>query len=313
MYDTGWIRQSLDADWNAFQGILKTALDSPYALLSSIDAYILRKPGKQLRPALALCAARICGTPGPLSHAVAAVAEMIHTASLLHDDVADNAQTRRGKESVQKQFGPHAAIVLGDFWLARAFQVLLQHNGTHLLPLYADVIEDLSQGELFQMEKAKTLDVTPIEYYTICKKKTASLFYAAIMSGAMSVPEKEKAAEFKPLLEHAAYHMGMAFQIRDDLEDLQADLAESKMTLPLLGALVHAGDQQHRPQVKTWIHSLEQGNNASMEPLLGFVEKHKGREYALQVLNHHTDSAREQLGRLPDSVWKECLLVLSGM
>jgi geranylgeranyl pyrophosphate synthase len=94
---------------------------------------------------------------------------------------------------------------------------------------------------------------------------------------------------------------------------LQADLAESKMTLPLLGALVHAGDQQHRPQVKTWIHSLEQGNNASMEPLLGFVEKHKGREYALQVLNHHTDSAREQLGRLPDSVRKECLLVLSGM
>jgi octaprenyl-diphosphate synthase len=212
-----WVRQSLGSDWKAFENVLKTALDSPYALLSVLDEYILNKPGKQIRPALALSAAGVCGTPGSLSHAVAAIAEMIHTASLLHDDVADNAQTRRGKESVQKQFGPHAAIVLGDFWLARAFQVLLQHNGTHLLPLYADVIEDLSQGELFQMEKAKTLDVTPIEYYTICKKKTASLFYAAIMSGAMSVPEKEKAAEFKPLLEHAAYHMGMAFQIRDDL------------------------------------------------------------------------------------------------
>ena len=101
MYDTGWIRQSLDADWNAFHGILKAARDSPFALLSSIDASILRKPGKQLRPALALCAARICGTPGPLSHAVAAVAEMVHTASQLHDDEAGRAGARRGAGSVQ--------------------------------------------------------------------------------------------------------------------------------------------------------------------------------------------------------------------
>ncbi len=113
MYELGWIRQSLGPDWKAFENILKAALDSPYALLSNIDSYLLKKPGKQLRPVLALCAARICGTPGPLSHAVAAIAEMIHTASLLHDDVADNADMRRGTLSVQKQYGPRASILMG--------------------------------------------------------------------------------------------------------------------------------------------------------------------------------------------------------
>ena len=175
MYDTGWIRQSLDADWNAFQGILKTALDSPYALLSSIDAYILRKPGKQLRPALALCAARICGTPGPLSHAVAAVAEMIHTASLLHDDVADNAETRRGARSVQKLYGPRASILLGDYWFARAFQILMQYDGLRCCRLRR-CHTCTERGEMLQMEKAQTLDLTFDQYDTSQKTRPYPCF-----------------------------------------------------------------------------------------------------------------------------------------
>ncbi len=308
-----WVRQSLGADWMAFENILKTALDTPHALLTTIDQYILNRPGKQIRPALALSAAGVCGTPGPLSHAVAAIAEMIHTASLLHDDVADNAQTRRGKESVQKQFGPRAAIMLGDFWLARALQILIQHNGTHLLPLYANVIEDLSEGEIFQMEKAKTLDITLADYYTVCKKKTASLFHVSVMSGVLSVPNSSTTETYRPFLSRAAYHMGMAFQIRDDLADVTQDLAEAKITLPLLGALHQAGDERFRPQVILWIRSLEKEDLTAHDQLISFIKDHKGREYAQKVFNHHKEQARERIGHLPNSVWKECLLTISDM
>lgn len=322
MYDTGRIRQSLDSDWKAFEEILKTALDSPYVLLSALDAYVLDKPGKQLRPALTLCTARICGTPGPLSHAVAAVAEMIHTASLLHDDVADNAEMRRGILSVHKRFGASESIILGDYWFARAFQILLQYEGMHLLPLYADAIEALSEGEMLQMEKSHTLDLTLDEYYTICENKTVSLFQTSMISGALSVPQKETSSVYRPVFEKAAYHMGMAFQIHDDMMDYQPvvnsgkpayqDITESKITLPLLGALAHAGDGHFRYRIVDWIRNLEKGDNTALERILGFIDQYDGMGYASRVLQHHMLQAQDQLRGLPDSQWKDYLLKISG-
>ena len=323
MYDLGWIRQSLGSDWKAFENILKDALDSPYYLLSSIDSYLLNKPGKQLRPALALCSARICGTPGPLSHAVAAVAEMIHTASLLHDDVADNADTRRGTPSVHKQYGPRASILIGDYWFARAFQTLLQYEGKHLVPLYAAVIRDLSEGEMLQLEKSRTLDISFRDYYMICKNKTASLFSASMVSGALSVTDQEVAAALRPIFEKAAYHMGMAFQIRDDMMDYQPalnsgkpyykDIAESNITLPLLGALCNAGFKDNYPSVKAWIRRLEQRESQGLDQIVDFVERYNGLEFAARVLHHHQTKAREQLSLLPPSPWQEARLKIAGM
>ncbi|MFA5288096.1 MAG: polyprenyl synthetase family protein [Bacteroidales bacterium] len=323
MYELGWIRQSLGPDWKAFENILKAALDSPYALLSDIDSYLLNKPGKQLRPVLALCAARISGTPCPLTHAVAAVAEMIHTASLLHDDVADNADTRRGTLSVQKQYGPRASILMGDYWFARAFRTLLQYEGTHLFPLYADAIQALSEGEMLQLEKSRTLDLSFKDYYTICKNKTASLFLTAMVSGALSVPGSEISSAFRPVFEKAAYHMGMAFQIQDDIMDYQPaanvgkpyykDITESKITLPLLGALSNGGDGQYRPRVVAWIRRLEQGDRSALDQIVGFVDKYQGLEFATGVLRHHQLLAQERLGRLPGSPWQEALLKIAGM
>jgi len=323
MYELGRIRQSLGSDWKAFENILKAALDSPYTLLSNIDSYLLDKPGKQLRPVLALCAARICGTPGPLSHAVAAVAEMIHTASLLHDDVADNADTRRGTLSVQKQYGPRASILTGDYWFARAFVTLLQYQGAFLVPLYADAIQALSEGEMLQLEKSRTLDLSFKDYYTICKNKTASLFLTAMVSGALSVPRPADPSAYRLVFEKAAYHMGMAFQIRDDMMDYQPsvnegkpyykDIAESKITLPLLGALSNSGDSEYRPRVVAWIRRLEQGDSKALDQIVEFVDRYRGLEFAGGVLHHHQLLAREQLSRLPGSPWQEALLKIAGM
>ena len=307
------IRQLPESDRKAYEEVFKAALHSPYALLSSMDAYVLNKPGKQIRPALALAAAGVCGTLVPLTYAVAAIAEMIHTASLLHDDVADNAQTRRGENSVQKQFGPRAAIVLGDFWLARALQLLVKHDGEHLMYVYADTVAELSQGELMQMEKTCKKDITLSEYYAICKKKTASLFRASVLTGARSVPEKERAARFIPLLDKAAYHMGMAFQINDDIADLESDLSDAKITLPLLGALMQEKEENRLMEARTNIAALGKDTPEAVASLLAFIEVNKGKEYAQKIADHHTEQARKHIRSLPDSVWRECLMTISGM
>jgi len=322
MYETEQIRQFLGDHWKAFREILKTALDSPYVYLSSLDAYIFNKPGKQLRPALVLCTAGVCGTPGSLSHAVAAVAEMIHTATLLHDDVADNAETRRGMTSVQKQFGPAASILLGDYWFARAFRVLVDYDGLHLLPLYADAIQALSEGEILQLEKGRTLDISLNEYYSVCEKKTVSLFRTSMISGALSVPEKELSEKYLPVIEKAAYHMGMAFQINDDIMDYSPvaesgkscyqDIAESKITLPLLGALANAGEKNFRPQVAAWIRQVEKEDREAMSRIIAFVKTYDGMEYARKVWLHHSIKAQEHLNALPPSQWRDCLLKISG-
>ncbi|MDD3105737.1 MAG: polyprenyl synthetase family protein [Bacteroidales bacterium] len=323
MYETERIRQFLGDHWMAFQKILKTALDSPYAYLSSLDAYIFNKPGKQLRPALVLCTAGVCGTPGALSYAVAAVAEMIHTATLLHDDVADNAETRRGMRSIQKEFGPATAILLGDYWFARAFRILVDYDRLELLPLYAEAIQALSEGEILQLEKGRTLDISLNEYYSVCEKKTVSLFRTSMISGALSVPEKEISKTYMPIIEKAAYHLGMAFQINDDIMDYcpveevgkpcYQDIAESKITLPLLGALANAGEETYRPRVVEWIRQAENEDKEALLRIIDFVKKNDGLEYARKVWMHHNTKAQEQISTLPASQWRDCLLKISGM
>ena len=321
MHDFNKIKLSLHPHWEAFETLFKAALSSSDTLISTIDAYLLNRPGKQLRPVLAILSAYVCGTPGPLTHAVAAVAEMLHTASLLHDDVADNADTRRGGWSVQKLFGAQASILLGDFWFARAFQLLLDYEGRDLLPLYAEAIRGLSEGELFQMEKAQTLDINCEEYYNICAAKTVSLFKAAMVSGTLSIPEKEAARHAVPVIEQIAYHMGMAFQISDDMLDYRPeissgkpayiDISESKITLPLLGALEQAGDKKNRPLVAEWIRQTVAGSNLALQQIIQFVDTYKGMEYAHRICRQHTDKADELINRLPPSEWRDYLLQIS--
>lgn len=311
------VTQSLGAHWDSYESLFRTALSSPYALLSTIDAYLLNQPGKQVRPMLSLIAAHIAGTPLKLSHTVAVVGEMIHTASLLHDDVADNAETRRGRLSVQKMFGAQASILLGDFWLARAFQLMVDNNGLHLMSYFADAVRELSEGELLQMEKAQTLDVTLDEYFTICNHKTASLFRAVIMAAFFSVPEKEKAQTYAPYMEQIAYHVGMAFQIKDDILDYQPlvnkgkpsylDITESKITLPLLGAMENAGASLNRPKVSEWIQQTAKGSQIALQHIIRFVEENEGLTYATRILDAHMNQVRDNINKIPPSSWRDLL------
>lgn len=317
------IKQLLGVHWTSFEHVFREAVSSPYALLSTIDAYLLNQPGKQLRPLLALISASVVGTPTTLSYTVAAVVEMVHTASLLHDDVADNADTRRGSWSVQKLFGSQASILLGDFWFARAFQLLLDREGLSLMTYYADAIKGLSEGEMLQLEKAQTLDITLSEYYAICAQKTASLFKAAMVPGALSTGSSQEGPRLAPVFEKAAYHMGMAFQIHDDMLDYQPflqsgkpaylDISESKITLPLLGALSNAGEETYRVKVTEWMHQVEKGSRVAITKIIEFVDAYQGLAYAQQVCDAHRQQAVDALSTLPPSIWKDSLIELAGM
>jgi len=237
--------------------------------------------------------------------------------------VADNAETRRGMRSIQKEFGPATAILLGDYWFARAFRILVDYDRLELLPLYAEAIQALSEGEILQLEKGRTLDISLNEYYSVCEKKTVSLFRTSMISGALSVPEKEISKTYMPIIEKAAYHLGMAFQINDDIMDYcpveevgkpcYQDIAESKITLPLLGALANAGEETYRPRVVEWIRQAENEDKEALLRIIDFVKKNDGLEYARKVWMHHNTKAQEQISTLPASQWRDCLLKISGM
>lgn len=316
------IKQSLSPHWEQFQEIFKTALSSPYALLSAIDGYLLNQPGKQLRPVLTLLAASVFGTPNSLSHAAAASVEMLHTATLLHDDVADNADRRRGAWSVQKVYGAQASILLGDFWFARALQLLLDCNGQNLFHYFAQAIKSLSEGELLQLEKAQTYDITEDEYYTICAAKTASLFQTALLSGASSVWSASQKKQYYQILESASYHLGMAFQIKDDILDYSPqidsgklpyrDILESKITLPLLGAIRQA-PPECESQVKEWIRQAVGGSHLALQKVVQVIQDYHGMEYARQVQESHDHQAKEYLSKLPEGLWRDYLLQIVDM
>ena len=239
---------SLRPDLEKVRAIMTHSLRSDIDLLERTNAGLLSHGGKMLRPMLAILSARLCsdGRPSEDAYALAAVSEMLHNATLMHDDVVDGSATRRGRPTVLSLLGGKAAVLLGDFWLVRAVDLLLGLKvcSQECLRLYAKTLSDLAEGEMLQMQKASSGDTTREDYLRIIYSKTASLFEAAVLSAARregASPERYEA------LKEYAFHLGLAFQIRDDILDYEGDaslgkplgqdLLEQKITLPLLCVL----------------------------------------------------------------------------
>jgi len=296
----------LEPEWTQYQTFFSTAVVSPYSFVTQINGHITSSRGKQIRPMLSLLSAKIFGAPTPLTAVVAAVVEMVHTATLLHDDVADQSDTRRGLLTVQKLYSPLASVLLGDFWLARAFQLLIDHGGESLLCGYAHAIREMSEGELFQMEKAKERNTTMEEYHQIIIKKTAMLMASGMASGAKSAGATEEQCT---LIEKIGLCIGSAFQIRDDILDYapQAqtgkpsgkDLLEGKMTLPLLCALEQAPEEQ-RNEAQRWIRSLD-AHPQLMTQIIDFVKRYQGLHLAQEAVEEKIREAKAMLQQAPDN------------
>lgn len=305
----------LGPDWTGVQDLIKKALSSDVPLLRRTNSMILSNPGKMLRPMLSLLMARACGRINTNSLHYAAASEMLHNATLLHDDVADESNERRGRPTVMSILGPNSAVLVGDFWLARAVEMVLSaSDSAQVVKLFSKTLTDLAEGEMLQFQKASTADTTEEEYYRIIYCKTASLFEAACVSAAISVDSPE---EFRNAARNYARYAGIAFQIKDDILDYAGDAAlgkpvgvdirEQKITLPLLGALSGSPrEKEIRGKVKD-IHN----NPGHCEEVWKFVLDGDGIQYAASRLDEYIVKAVSALDPLPESPEKEMLVELA--
>ena len=328
----------LDKDWDKYQTKFKLALESDVSFLSEINQVIISNLGKQLRPILLLLAARLSSQGEMLGEQVAgtslreqtsgsalreqtynyaAAVEIIHNATLLHDDVADNSTHRRGMATVFSQFGAAPAVLLGDYWLAKSVSLIMENNDldTRVMASFSKTISDLAEGELLQLEKSETLDTKKEDYYKIIYGKTASLFETALVSGAYSVDAQDS---YVSALKDYATSIGYAFQIRDDIFDytpsakigknVGVDILEKKITLPFIGALLNSegNNDEYLDKVRNIDNYPEY-----KEQILNFVIENNGLEYAQEQLNLHIDKAIASLSIFPDKKEKEYLIALA--
>lgn len=309
------VREYLGDDWKAVKEKIETSLMSDIALLNSTNSTILSNSGKQLRPLLALLIARAC-SGHQISEATvryAAASELLHNATLLHDDVADNSEQRRGMPTIMSLMGPSVSVLVGDYWLVKAMELILgSSEGDHLvIKIFSKTLSDLAEGEMLQLEKAQSGDTCEDDYLRIIYSKTASLFEAACVSAAISVNASQ---EYRKAAKDYAVALGIAFQIKDDILDysgtasvgkpLGVDILEQKITMPLLGAMMNAPAEEVR------IRGLVKGivdHPENRDDIVAFVKENTGLEYAVQQLDKYVAQAVDALSVLPLSKERELL------
>ena len=310
---TAAVKAYLGEDWKSFERLFEESLSSRIDILNKVNRYMVERSGKQLRPMLSLLAARLCAdccTPASIRCAV--TAEIIHTATLIHDDVADKSDIRRGFPTVSAMLSPSAAVLVGDFWLSRGVASVLDAGDSEIFRYFTVCLGELAEGEMFQIEKAESLDTVLDDYIYIISHKTSSLFRAAMKSGARSVGASEEAVA---AVDAFALHLGCAFQMRDDILDYSPELSigkptgwdirERKITLPLLGAFENAGAAARAAVVADIAADRFDG-------VLPFVVGHGGIEYAQQVLEKETALAVAALDVFPDTQAKDLLCRLAA-
>ena len=314
--DIKTVKEYIGSDWTAVVERITDALRSDITLLNSTNDSILAHSGKQLRPLLALLFARACsgGTVSEATVRYAASAELLHNATLLHDDVADDSDQRRGVPTIRSLMGPAVSVLVGDYWLVKAMELILGEGGsdTRVIRIFSKTLSDLAEGEMLQLQKAQNVDTDEQDYLRIIYNKTASLFEAACLSAAVSVnaPDSyEKAAC------DYAVALGLAFQIKDDILDydgtdsvgkpLGVDILEQKITMPLLGAMANAG-REEEARVRALVRDIA-GHPEYRDEIVAFVRSNGGLEYAVESLNMYVAEAVKALSVLPDSYEKKCL------
>ena len=317
--DIAPIRQYLRGSLEQVEALMDSALKSDVPLLDATNSRFRERPGKMVRAMLSLLVAGACGKPGDDSIRCAAAAELLHNATLLHDDVVDGATERRGIPTVAQLLGGGPAVLVGDYWLVSCVKTLLSisQDTLRIVGIFSQTLGHLAEGELLQMEKAGRGDTTQADYERIVFSKTASLFCAAAVSAAVSV---QAPAEWVEAAGGYARNLGMAFQIKDDIFDYRStaealgkpvgtDLREQKITQPLLSALAKAAPEE-AAAIREEVTRLS-GNPALQEHVRNFVLEHGGVQKAELVMDGFIGKSLHCLSVLPDSPEKEHLRQLA--
>lgn len=299
--DFSSIKDFLKGDLDKVNKLMATSLSTDIELLDKTNRAILSHNGKQVRPVLTLLVARACSGGFTTDDTIkyAAAVELLHNATLLHDDVADDSPVRRGVPTVMSILGGRASVLLGDYWLVKGMENILasRNSSDKVIRIFASTLTDLAEGELLQLQKAETGDTLEKDYYRIIYDKTASLFVASAAAGAISVSATE---EKMSAARTYAKCLGVAFQIRDDIFDYEEnaeigkpvglDLKERKITLPLLGALAKAGEERGR-EIRRKLCRIDDHPEYGGE-IIEFVKSEGGIEYARKRLYEYVDNAR---------------------
>jgi octaprenyl-diphosphate synthase len=306
------IKQPVSEELLIFEGKFREAVQSHVPLLDKVTWYIVQRKGKQVRPMITLLSARIFGSVNEASYTAAALIELIHTATLVHDDVVDDANMRRGFFSINALWKNKIAVLVGDFLLSQALLLAVRQKQYKMLEVINGAVREMAEGELMQMEKARRLDIEESVYYEIIRQKTASLIAAACCAGAVSTVDGNEELEARMKL--FGEKMGMAFQIRDDLFDfgdddvgkpLGIDIKEKKMTLPLIYALNNAGWLERRRIIN--IVKNQSHKSEKVAEVIRFVRESGGIEYTRQVMYRFRQEAFNILDTLPDNSAREAM------
>lgn len=310
------IRAPIAADLTAVDAVIRARLDSEVALIRQVAEYIVQSGGKRLRPALVLLAAGACGvTAGPHKHALAAVIEFIHTATLLHDDVVDESGLRRGRQTANALFGNAAAVLVGDFLYSRAFQMMVEVGSMPVMRVMSHATNVIAEGEVLQLMNTHDAGTTEERYFQVIRYKTAKLFEAATQVGAILGGAD---ADLEQAMARYGMHLGVAFQLTDDILDYSGDpdatgkhvgddLAEGKPTLPL----IHAMKVGTPTQVAAIRAAIETGGLDQLDTVLETIRETGALTYAARAARREADAATRCLARLPGGAAKDSLLQLA--
>jgi len=301
------IKNELDS----FEERFKVAVKSSTPLLNSILRYIVKRKGKQMRPMFVFLSAKLLGTPTEATYRAASLVEILHTATLVHDDVVDDSLERRGFFSVYALWKNKASVLVGDYLLAKGLILSLENHDYRILHILTDAVKKMSEGELLQLEKARNLNLREDIYYEIIKNKTASLLASACSAGAWSATQNDEDAEKMRLFGEKT---GIAFQIKDDLFDYASedvgkptgnDIKEKKMTLPLIYTLNNA-DKSTRQKV---ISIVKNNNNDKQKVawVLEVVKSAGGIQYATEKMYEYKKEALDILMQFPDNEYRQGL------
>ncbi|WP_374474135.1 polyprenyl synthetase family protein [Arenimonas sp.] len=295
----------------AVNALIRGRLASDVLLINQISEHIIAAGGKRLRPMLVVLAARALGGGGPRAHQLAAIIEFIHTSTLLHDDVVDESDLRRGRKTANALWGNAASVLVGDFLYSRSFQLMVELDAMPVMQVLADTTNRIAEGEVLQLLHVHNPDTDEAAYLRVIERKTAVLFAAATRLGAL-LAGADAATQLK--LHDYGLNLGLAFQIADDVLDYTADaealgknlgddLAEGKATLPLIHAMANADDAS-RARLR---EIIETGDAGAMPEVLAAIGQSGGIGYSQQRAAHYAALAEAALDGLPDTDWLRAL------
>ncbi len=315
MAELDLIKRSIAAELKSFESEFRNILRSKIPLLNIITNYIIRRKGKQMRPMFVFLSAKLLGDITPSTYIAAALIEILHTATLIHDDVVDDTHERRGFLSINAIWKSKVAVLVGDYLLSRGLLLAVNNKQYEVLNIVSHAVKDMSEGELLQIQKSRKLNLTEEQYYEIIRKKTATLIASCTACGAKSVSASDEVVD--QMWKFGEY-TGMAFQIKDDLLDYHDrsiigkptgnDIKEKKLTLPLIHVLSNNNKSDNK-KILTIINNKKK-NSKNIKEVIEFVKKNGGIEYSVSKMIEYRNKALGIIDDYPDSEIKQSLVEL---